>query len=95
MNEEKQLRRVPAQPGWVVDVPAGRKGEPRIRWAVLEWAYDPADESSSALCLGPLGYPSAMQLAEFVLTEQRDLLVRMATSEELRDVDANSGTDTG
>jgi hypothetical protein len=85
MNEEQQqVRRVPAQPGWVVDMPNPNEGEPRILWAVVQWAYDPDGPSTSALCLGPLGYPDAMELAEIDISERPDAQLRMVTPEEFR-----------
>lgn len=69
--QTQAVRRIPAHPGWVVDLPYPQDGSPRALLAVIEWEYDPEENSTKALCLGPLGLEESVELHEIEITNSR------------------------
>lgn len=84
---ENNARRVAAQAGWIVDLPYPDSSDQRARFAVVEWEYDPDEQTTKALCMGPLGsaFEDTIGLVNIDITAGGgDVLVRYAP-EQLND----------
>jgi hypothetical protein len=75
-----EKRRVPAQAGWIVDLPHSDQPGSRALWAVVEWDFNPGDRMTSVLCLGPLGQDLEGSAGLYEVTHP-DLRVRFASDQ--------------